>query len=412
MGMYRKLQRKILWGSTLVLLLVIAAVVGIIYWVSINIVEQQSQVLINLILDNGGTLPERSEFAYREEAFLALNEESIYETRYFSILLSDEEPQVMDIHIAAVSEDAAIALAEEADELSRKTGTVRVPGNRYLQYAKHTEENGDTLIVFMDNTSRYRLSRLIINCITVLWLMVLVIFMIVMSRVSKKLVQPFVENDEKQKRFITNASHELKTPLAVISANNEMTEAIGGKTKWTQSTSRQVNRLQSLIEDLVVLARLDEIENLSLSDVNLSQVVSEAAESFRSVIEASGKQYVSRIEPDLHVTGEKRALQQLTSILLDNAVKYCDEGGTVSVCLEERPKGKGAFFSVSNTYADGKNIDLSRLFERFYRQDESHNSEKTGFGIGLSMAKEITERLKGKIMVDYKEDTIQFSIEL
>ena len=409
--MYRKLQRKILWGSTLVLLLVIAAVIGIVYWVSINIVERQTHVLINLILDNGGTLPDSSEFAYQEEAFLALNEESLYETRYFSILLSDKKPQVMDIHIAAVSEDAAIALAEEADELSKNTGTVRVPGNRYLQYAKHTEENGDTLIVFMDNTSRYRLSRLIITCITVLWLIVLVIFMIVMSRVSKKLVHPYVENDEKQKRFITNASHELKTPLAVISANNEMSEAISGKTKWTQSTSRQIKRLQSLIEDLVVLARLDEMENIQLSDVNLSQVVTETAEPFRSVIETSGKQYVSRIEPDLHMTGEKRALQQLTSILLDNAVKYCDEGGTISVCLEERAKGKGAVFSVSNTYAEGKDIDLSRFFERFYRQDESHNSEKTGFGIGLSMAKEITERLKGEIMADYKEDTIRFSIE-
>lgn len=112
----------------------------------------------------------------------------------------------------------------------------------------------------------------------------------------------------------------------------------------------------------------------------------------------------------MHVNGEKRTLQQIASILLDNAAKYCDEGGTVTVCLNR--KGKGAQLSVSNTYAEGKTADTSRFFERFYREDESHNSAKPGFGIGLSMAKEMSERIKGKLNVCYSGETITFSVEI
>ena len=102
----------------------------------------------------------------------------------------------------------------------------------------------------------------------------------------------------------------------------------------------------------------------------------------------------------------------MISILLDNAVKYCDENGTITVKLETRSHGKGARIAVSNTYKEGKDIDTSRFFERFYRQDESHNSEKSGFGIGLSMAKEIVERMKGKLKVSTSNDIISFEVDL
>ena len=264
----------------------------------------------------------------------------------------------------------------------------------------------------MDATSRYGLTRLIMTYMAGLWSFVLLLYVLLMIHFSKKLVQPFIENDERQKRFITNASHELKTPLAVISANNEMTEAVSGKTKWTESTGRQVKRLQSLIEDLVVLTRLDEMAEIALTDIDCSALVLETAESFRDVIESSGRTYRCEIEPNIHVQGEQRAIQQLTSILLDNAAKYCDEGGTITVKLSGKSKGKGAVCSISNTYAAGANEDTSRFFERFYRQDESHNSGKSGFGIGLSMAKEITERLKGRIRASYSNQTISFTFEL
>jgi signal transduction histidine kinase len=273
-------------------------------------------------------------------------------------------------------------------------------------------DDGSVMVVMIDSTSRYGLVRLVMTYMFVLWLTVLILFVIVMGHFSKKLIHPFIENDEKQKRFITNASHELKTPLAVISANTEMTEVLGGKSKWTESTRRQIKRLQTLIEDLVVLTRLDEMKESELTEVDLSAVVTESSESFRSVAENAGKRFTADIAPEIHIKGDKRGLQQIVSILLDNAVKYCDDGGTIAIRLESRSRGKGAKVIVSNTYVDGKDVDTSRFFERFYRQDESHNSEKSGFGIGLSMAKEITERMKGKLRVNYSGDTISFTVEV
>ena len=410
--MFKKLRLKFLWGSALILLLVIALVVGIIYWATSHTITRQTQVFIDLILENDGVLPEQSAFDPQQQTFLALNDESIHEARYFSVRFSGEDESLVSIRIAALSEEGAIDLAKRVVGRKSESGRISAPGGHVLQYARQTEEDGSTLVVIVDATSRYGLTRLIMTYMTGLWSIVLLLYVLLMIHFSKKLVQPFIENDERQKRFITNASHELKTPLAVISANNEMTEAVSGKTKWTESTGRQVKRLQSLIEDLVVLTRLDEMAEIALTDIDCSALVLETVESFRDVIESSGRTYRCEIEPNIHVQGEQRAIQQLTSILLDNAAKYCDEGGTITVKLSGKSKGKGAVCSISNTYAAGANEDTSRFFERFYRQDESHNSGKSGFGIGLSMAKEITERLKGKIRVDYSVDTISLSVEL
>ena len=264
----------------------------------------------------------------------------------------------------------------------------------------------------VDSTSRYAMQRLTMTYMAAIWIVVSIVYVVVMIPFSKKLIKPFVENDEKQKRFITNASHELKTPLAVIKANTEMTETVGGKTKWTESTQRQLDRLQTLIEDLVVLSRADEMKDENITDVDLSAIVSDCAEEFRGVAEGSGRSFDTRITPDISVKGDRRSLQHVISVLVDNAVKYCDEKGSVKVTLEGLTRGRGAKATVSNTYAEGANVDISRFFERFYRQDESHNSEKAGFGIGLSMAKEIVEKMKGKMKVDYSGDTISFTVEI
>ena len=408
--MFRKLQRKFLWGSALVLLLVIILVVGILFWITSNTVARQSEVFIGLILENDGRMPDRGEFAPQQATFLALNDESIRETRFVSVLISGDSEQIVSKMIAVLSDDEAIGLARRAMESDCSSGRLNDNSPRILQFGKKTMEDGSTLVVIADSTSRYGLTRLIITYMAVLWSVVLALFVIVMSRYSRKLVKPFIENDERQKRFITNASHELKTPLAVIGANNELTEAISGRTKWTESTARQVQRLQRLIENLVALTRLDEMEEKALTVIDLSAAVLETVDPFRSVIESSGREYEFRIEQNVHVNGEKRTLQQITSILLDNAAKYCDEGGMVTVCLTR--KGKGAQLCVSNTYAEGKTADISRFFERFYRDDESHNSAKPGFGIGLSMAKEMAEKVRGKLNVSYTGETITFSVDI
>ena len=411
--MFKKLQRKFMVVSTLVLLLVISVVSGVVYWIASGILMSQTGVLINLILNNDGTLPQyESDFDASQERFLALNVESIHEARFFSAKQTDDGIEIISSHIAAISEEDEISLAKKVLDRRGSLGRITVEGHRILHYARRSMDDGSVMVVLIDSTSRYGLVRLVMMYMFALWLTVLILYVIVMGHFSKKLIHPFIENDEKQKRFITNASHELKTPLAVISANTEMTEVLGGKSKWTESTRRQIKRLQTLIEDLVVLTRLDEMKESELTDVDLSAVVTESSESFRSVAESAGKRFTADIAPEIHIKADKRGLQQIVSILMDNAVKYCDENGEITVRLESRARGKGAKIVISNTYAEGMDVDTSRFFERFYRQDESHNSEKSGFGIGLSMAKEIADRMKGKLRVKYSGDTISFTVEV
>ncbi len=408
--MYKKLRWKILWVSASILLFIIVAVIGTVYRVSSHTIQSQTEYLMEIILENGGSLPGMGDFDPGAKPLLALNEESIYEVRFFVARVSGGETEIVSDYIA-ISEEDAVSIAESIYEKEKDSGRLTASGRRMLDYMKQQQEDGSTLMVVLDSTTRYGLFEIVMTYMSVVWFAVLIFYIIIMGRYSAKLVRPFEENDERQKRFITNASHELKTPLAVISANTEMTEVVSGKTKWTESTRRQVKKLQTLVEDLVVLSRLDEMKDFALTETDLSELTAETVESFRGIIESSGRQLHVDIEADVQGKAEKRSFQQLVSILMDNSAKYCDENGRVEAALEAKKNGKGLRLTVSNTYAEGKNVDYSRFFERFYREDASHNSAVAGFGIGLSTGKEIAQRLGGRLNVSYQGDTISFEFE-
>ena len=227
-------------------------------------------------------------------------------------------------------------------------------------------------------------------------------------------IRPFVRNMENQKRFITNAGHELKTPIAIISANAEAIEMLNGQSQWTDSILKQVRRLSNLIQDLIMLSKMGERSQVDLviTDVNLSETVHAVADSFQQLAIDAEKTLTTAIADGIHVKGDSKCLYELVNILVDNAVKYCDDKGTIDVSLRRGRLGKGAVVAVTNTYADGANVDYSRFFERFYRGDTSHNSQKAGYGIGLSMAEELTKLMGGKINVSYKAQRITFTVRL
>ena len=240
----------------------------------------------------------------------------------------------------------------------------------------------------------------------------LLFFILVVSAFSGYAIKPYLENYEKQKRFITNAGHELKTPLSIISANNELQELMTGETEWTKSTKDQVERLTHLINQLVTLARLEEQPNIVLERVCFSEIVQDAAEDFKAPIIKDGKTFEMQIASDIYVKAEEKSLFELVTLLVDNANKYCDDKGTVSVKLSRTNGLKKARLEVSNTFKEGTEIDYSRFFDRFYREDESHNNQTSGYGIGLSMAQSIVKIFKGKISVSYKNDAITFKVIL
>jgi signal transduction histidine kinase len=206
-------------------------------------------------------------------------------------------------------------------------------------------------------------------------------------------IQPEVESDRRQKEFITNASHELKTPLAVIKADAEYLEILNGENEWTKAIMNQTDRMNGLIQNLVMISKCDEAEAEAITDVNVSKVISEIIEPFMGLAEREKKTVKMHVASNVIFRFEANQIRMLTSILVDNAIKYCDDEGTIEIYLSQKKPYKPVTFSISNTYAEGKDVDYSKFFERFFRQDESHTIEgKGGYGIGLSVAESICRK--------------------
>ena len=404
--MLNKLRVQFVLGATLAVLIALMMVMVPVYFLVGSAFTAQMDAILDVLIQNDGDMPV-NRVRIEGNRFIEITEEQQFETRFFSVKF-DENGEAVNIntsYVFSIDEDEALQIAGQIRQRGRLSGSILYDGSRYLY--KSALRFDETLIVFVDCTSRYWIIHQAMMYLIVVGLVILLIFSLIIGKLSTRIVQPFIENSEKQKRFITNASHELKTPLAVISANTEMQELEGGKTKWTEATMRQVKRLNALVSELVTLSRLDEKDEIKLSDVNAGVIVKEQADSFEQVVTTQNKRFERSIADDVIVKAEERSVQELCSILLDNAAKYCDEGGCVKI---ELTGGKNARLTVSNDYAAGEGVDYRRFFDRFYREDESHNSKKSGFGIGLSIAQEIARRLGTRIQVSYKNKTISFSI--
>ena len=233
------------------------------------------------------------------------------------------------------------------------------------------------------------------GCILIAWLLV--------ALFSRRAIKPLVDNAILQKRFITDAGHELKTPLTVISANMDVLTLETGPNEWIQSTQKQVANMRGLVNEMIYLSRLDEEDaKLKREDVDLSKLVREAAEPFVGMADFSGKAMAVEVEDDIRLIGDGAALQRLVSILCDNAVKYAPDGDTIRLILS---RGKrDAVLKVENGIGRPLSQDqLAHLFDRFYRTDDSRSRESGGYGIGLSVAKAIVEKHGGTILAQQED---------
>ena len=213
---------------------------------------------------------------------------------------------------------------------------------------------------------------------------------------SKKAINPTVQSIEKQKQFITDASHELKTPLTVISTSQKVLEMEVGQQKWIDKTLAQVDKMRNLVDELVTLSRLDEERPpLQIAQFNVSEAVEETSESFREYASAQGHPLELEIAPDICFCGDQLSVRCLVSVLMDNAVKYCEEGGTIRLTLAATKRG--IQLTVRNDCRPIEPAELEKLFDRFYRVDKSRSRQTGGFGVGLSIARGIAETHHGSI---------------
>lgn len=282
----------------------------------------------------------------------------------------------------------------------------------YGQRGRLWYESSDTpdgkAIAFIDGTSEINaLSRLFLISLIVCVAGLSVTYLLVVH-FSDYIVASEVENFSKQNDFITNASHELKTPLAVIRANTEMSRMINGEDEWSESTLKQIDHMSGLIANLVMISKAQELEDKNvMTKIDASSVVENTVNTFESVAKQEGIDIILNIAPGVTLTADASKIMQLVTILVDNAIKYCDEKGSVEVSLSQYRK-EAIRFSVSNSYKEGGNVDYNKFFERFYREDKSHNIDKGGYGIGLSIAENICRQYNGDIKAVWKNERISF----
>ncbi|MGT2924076.1 sensor histidine kinase [Streptococcus caviae] len=411
--MLRKIRFRFILISSLAILGILLSF--IIIFNSVHYVQNNREVesVLRILSKNSGTFPKPDDINKDPER-RNLSGTIVDQYQYYSFIIKNKkEITSFNVqHIPDVDREQIAQYMEDINLNSQKIGYFKRNYHFYAYKVTNLKEKDKQLVVVLDAT------RFIDDRSGLLTLSIrmsfysFILFILIVSVFSGFAIKPYVENYEKQKRFITNAGHELKTPLSIISANNELQELTTGETEWTKSTKDQVERLTHLINQLVSLARLEEQTDVVLESVHFSKIAQEAAEAFKAPIIKDGKTFEMAIDANIYVKAEEKSLFELVTLLVDNANKYCDEGETVSVKLSKTSGFKKAKLEVSNTFKEGAKIDYSRFFDRFYREDESHNNQTSGYGIGLSMAQSIVNIFKGKISVSYKNDAITFKILL
>ncbi len=409
--MIRKLQRKFILIAMCSLLIVVVILVGSINIANFTHTTQKADKLLNMLAENNGKFPEEDlkDFGNppENEMHFLVTPETKFETRYFAVY-ADNENNIYTIdtgHIAAISSEDAMQFGEEV--LSENKSKGYLSNYRYLK----AEGSEGKIVIFLDCNQDLNMvySFLFISC--TIGMVSLIGVLILISIFSKRAIRPIIDSMIKQKQFITDAGHEIKTPLAIISANAEVIEMVNGKSEWTDSILNQVNRLNVLVKNLLTLARLEEgKETVSFSTVNLSKLILQTSENFSSIATQKGVIFTMDIEPDIIIEEDENNLIQLASILLDNGLKYVNDSGIVTVTLKQT--GKQNILEIYNTCKDMPKGNLNRLFDRFYRDDESRSRESGGYGIGLSVAKSIVDTHNGKIEALEKENGICFRVTL
>lgn len=323
--------------------------------------------------------------------------EAPYQTRYFSVLV-DASGEILNTnieHIAAITEDTANEYALAVFYNGKEKGYASA-----YRYRADWQEDGSLLVIFVDCSSSLTEARQLLAASFIVGIIALLLMFVLVWLFSGHAVSPVVESLEKQKRFISDAGHELKTPITVIQANTDVLEMTQGENDWTQSIKRQTMRMTDLINNMLTLSRLEEDSiPMEFSRVNFSDIVKEAADSFEVVAVTNHLEYNMAIADNLYVSGDPKSLQQLCTVLLDNAMKYASDHGSVYISLQKESrkssvkkntslfykkdknsgKGDSIILEVSNTCDAIPEGNLDRLFDRFYRADTSrtHSSRFT-----------------------------------
>ena len=317
--------------------------------------------------------------------------ETKYMTRYFAVVYDSDGDalRVFSDYIATVSAQQALYYASDALSTGHMQG--------YYGDYRYCVKSGAaaSAVIFLNASPEQKSMKTLLTVSLMVAAASLLLGFALVAAFSKKAIAPYVRNMELQKQFITDAGHELKTPLTSISTSVDVLKMENGDNEWVDNIQKQTVRMSKLVKNLVTLSRLDEGVPLpDMTEFSLSDAAWEAAEPFTMRAKAQGKSFSQSISPGLAMKGDMAAVQQLISILLDNAFKYSDENGEIRLSLY--PQHKNNIIEVYNTCPPDSLGDIDRFFDRFYRADSSRKYDG-GTGIGLAIAKATAQALGGSI---------------
>lgn len=406
--MIKTLRRRFIVTAMLSLSILLLIMVASITAASYAKSEQTSSKILEMLSVNPEPEQDPS-FSGRDHPMFGyrVDPDSTSAMNHFTVI-ADNNLNIVDIIL--IREDTitrADAYEYAAEVLERDSIKGKIGSYKYLKTAS---ENGGYKLVFLDNSIQARTLFDTLKASCIVALICIVLMFIIVLLVSRRAIEPIASNIEKQRQFVTDAGHEIKTPLAIIMANTDAMELNLGENKWSRNIRGQTLRLGGLMQQLLALAKMDEDSAvLSFEDVDLSRLVSESVLSFSELI--GQKNIITNIAPDVTVHGNRGHLAELVSVLIDNAIKYSEDDGNISIALERI--GKKAVLEIKNSCRSLPDVEPETLFDRFYRADSARTQKSGGYGVGLSVARAIAETHKGKIKAFYDDEhTIRFRIEI
>lgn len=404
--MIRQLKKKFVFTAMVAITVLLVVLLG-----GLNIANgisahtQLKQTARMLAQDIGGPgLPDKGLFG---PGFAETSKDSAV---YFRAEL-DDKGNVIHLETDRIS---SVTVQEAGELVQRVLKSDKDLGyaDNFLYYLTESRESRGTVAVFLDTSLQVRqvLQVLVLSLALgiVCWLVMLLFVRLLASRA----IAPIAANIEKQKQFVTDAGHEIKTPLAIILANTDAMELHQGESKWSKNIRAQTLRLNGLMQHLLTLSKAEETLAPEAGDLfDFSAMTLEMVQAFAEPVELAHLHMEQQIEPELTVRGNRELLQRLVSILLDNAVKYTPEEGMVQLQLDR--EDKKVRLVLRNTCHFESDFQPERLFDRFYRGDSARTQRSGGYGIGLSAARAIVEMHRGSITAQrVGEDMLQFTVKL
>ncbi len=320
------------------------------------------------------------------------------------------EGEADTVNKRGIAEDAGTVVQEYVMD-AVKAGAEKGKVGSY-KFGIRRNEDGTGTIILVDNSIQLHMLYDMLKNAGLVGLGILVLLAIVLFPMSNRMADIFVRNAEQQRQFITDAGHDLKTPVAIARANLDVLELREGQSKWSGNVRAQVDRMEHLVQDLIMMARLDEGKNEEIfGDVELSPLAEELWEEYQPSMKQKQIRGNLKLEETAPVHGAESLIRRMFCLLMDNAVQYTPEGG--EVWLSVTPGKKKTRIVLANTVLSLPTEKPEKLTERFVRGDSARTQKSGGSGIGLAAAKRIAEKHHGKLIIDYPDEhTFRVTVEL